>query len=79
MLPPLGPLHLLRLTEALADDLVDGRLDKTGADVLSIAVALTIVALVIGVEFFDGPQELSCRVIIRSGHSSVNSAPLYLA
>jgi integrase len=32
MRPPFGPLHLLLLTEALADDLVDGRLDKTGAD-----------------------------------------------
>src|SRR5262245_16343315 len=28
---PLGPLHLLLLAETLADDLVDGRLIKTGA------------------------------------------------
>jgi hypothetical protein len=30
----LGPLHLLLFAEAPADDLVDGRLDKTGADAL---------------------------------------------
>jgi hypothetical protein len=43
MRPPFGPLHLLLLTEALADDLVDGRLDKTGADALPIPVALAVV------------------------------------
>jgi hypothetical protein len=31
-------LHLLAFAEALADDLVDGRLDKPGADALAIKV-----------------------------------------
>ena len=39
----LGPLHLLFFAEALADHLVNGRLDKTGADVLPIPVALAVV------------------------------------
>ena len=43
MRAPFGPLHLLRFTEALADDLVDGRLDKPGADALPIPVALAVV------------------------------------
>jgi hypothetical protein len=43
MRPPFGPLRLLLLTEALADNLVDGRLDKTGADALPIPVALAVV------------------------------------
>src|SRR5882724_9644910 len=69
MRTPLGPLQLLLRTEALADDLVDGRLDKTGADVLPIPVALAVVgdegaiALDVSVELLYGPQELSCRAI----------------
>src|SRR4030095_7825339 len=43
MRSPFGPLHLLLLQEALADALVDGRLDKTGADTLPIPVALAVV------------------------------------
>jgi hypothetical protein len=39
MRPAFGPLHLLLLAEALANDLVDGRLDKTGADALLFAAA----------------------------------------
>jgi hypothetical protein len=77
MRTPLGPLQLLLLTEALADDLVDGRLDKTGADVLPIPVALAVVgdegaiALDISVELLYGPQELSCRAIPCGGHGYI--------
>ena len=36
----LGPLHLLLLTEAFADDLFDRRFDKAGSDALPIPIAL---------------------------------------
>jgi hypothetical protein len=40
MCTALGPLHLLLFAEALADHLVDRRLDKVGADALAVAVPL---------------------------------------
>jgi hypothetical protein len=57
--PPLGPLHLLALAEALADDLVDGRLDKTGADALPRAVALAVVGFPEESEKFCTLDEIS--------------------
>jgi hypothetical protein len=63
MRPAFGPLHLLLLAEALADDLVDGRLDKTGADALPIPITLVVggdegaIAVNVRVEFFHGLQQ----------------------
>jgi hypothetical protein len=74
---PLGPLHLLLLAETLADDLVDGRLDKTGAYTLPIPVALAIVgnegaiAVNVRVEFFHGLQQFPGRAIARGGHGHI--------
>src|SRR5262245_66461588 len=77
MRAPFGPLHLLLFTEALADDLVDGRLDKTGADALPIPVALAVVgdegaiAVYVCVEVFHGLQQFPGRAIACGGHSHI--------
>jgi hypothetical protein len=41
----LGPGHLLLLTEALADHLIDRRFDKPGADPLPVAIALAVIGV----------------------------------
>jgi hypothetical protein len=37
------PSHLLLLDEPLADDLVDGRLDKAGRDRLAVPVTIGVI------------------------------------
>jgi hypothetical protein len=39
----LRPLHLLFLTEALADHLIHRRFDKAGADAFALTIALAII------------------------------------
>src|SRR5262245_22424846 len=74
----LGPLHLLLLTEALTDHLVDRRFEKAGADALTTAIALAIggdegaIALNIRVELFYGFEELAGRGIACDGHCPVH-------
>jgi hypothetical protein len=51
MRPTFGPLHLLLFAAALADHLMDGRLDKARADALPTAIALAIVGVWSGYVF----------------------------
>ena len=37
------PSHLLLLDEPLADDLVDGRLDKAGRDGLAVPMTISVI------------------------------------
>src|SRR5215831_3842880 len=77
MRPALGPLHLLLLTEAPADDLVARERHKAGADALALAIALAIVGdaeaipLNRGVERLPGFEAFACGRIARGGHRHV--------
>ena len=72
--PPGGPLPLLLLTDALAEDLGDGRLDKTGAEALPRPGALAVVgdagpmAVHVRVACFHGLQAFPSRALVRGGH-----------
>ena len=62
------PLHLLFLTEAHTDDLIDGRFHKAGADAFPVTVALaivrneTLIILDIGLELLNGFEQFSSRI-----------------
>ena len=67
----LAPLHLLVLHHAFAHDLIHRRLDKTGRDPLTIAIAFSVVrdefliALHVGVQFLDALQKFPSRFVRR--------------
>ena len=72
-----GPLHLLFLTEAHTDDLIDGRFHKAGADPFPVTVALaivrneTLIILDIGMELLNGFEQFSSGVITTGGHRRI--------